>query len=442
MDEMKTLTIGKNTFEVVDEKARMDISRIATISEGGKSINLFNLNDSEIVTDNIILNNGNLLASNGNLVSGYIPVENGKSYTFPVYPSVFGWGSSGFINLYNGNKERLGTVAGAYVASETDGASSSGVPNVAIITVTINNTNAGYIRTVVVTNKYYSHNNDNFMVVEGTTYPSEYVSYGDIGDGSMILNDDVIIPNLPEAIEELNEKVEKCGSVLYGKTVVFTGDSICNASTDTTSTHKGWAGRIGTKHNMNWTNAGISGATITSKTVTGSTGTIADTNFGENPDYIIIEGGTNDADYIGGKDTSGNMPAEFGSYNLSNYGEFNTSTFCGAVEYLFKRVTTDYAGAKIGFIIAHKMGGWAGGTSYNYSPESNDRRYYFETIITLCKKWGIPYINLWDGCYLNPQNPAHNSGDNPFYSNQDRQHLTARGYDYISPMIEKWMETL
>jgi lysophospholipase L1-like esterase len=228
---------------------------------------------------------------------------------------------------------------------------------------------------------------------------------------------------------------------LWGKKVVFAGDSICQASTDEADKN-GWAGRIGEKHAMTWTNKGVGGATLTSG-VTGSAGCIANTDFGTSPDYIILEGGTNDADLIGGKDASGNMPAKYGSYNLYYYErDFDETTFCGAVESLFLRLTTDYAGAKIGFIIAHKMGGLSTNDGYFYDAENNKRRYYFETIIALCKKWGIPYIDLWEGCYLNPMNSKHNGGSDPFYNNGDYQHLTAKGYDYITPMIEKWMETL
>lgn len=228
---------------------------------------------------------------------------------------------------------------------------------------------------------------------------------------------------------------------LWGKKVVFAGDSICHASTDETQKN-GWAGRIGANHSMEWRNAGISGGTLT-RGVAGSAGCISDIDFGDAPDYIILEGGTNDADLIGGKDGSGNMPAKYGSYDLYYYEhDFDETTFCGAVESLFLRLTTDYAGAKIGFIIAHKMGGLSTNDGYYYNAENNKRRYYFETIIALCKKWGIPYIDLWEGCYLNPMNTKHNGGSDPFYSNGDYQHLTAKGYDYITPMIEKWMETL
>ena len=78
----------------------------------------------------------------------------------------------------------------------------------------------------------------------------------------------------------------------------------------------------------------------------------------------------------------------------------------------------------------------------DFTPEGNNRRAYFEYAMKTCKKWGIPYLNLWDGCYLNAKIPAlytQGSSDS-FYV--DAQHLTAKGYEYVSPMIEAWMKTL
>jgi lysophospholipase L1-like esterase len=123
---------------------------------------------------------------------------------------------------------------------------------------------------------------------------------------------------------------------------------------------------------MVWSNQGVNGRTIT-KGVNETS--ICETDFGENPDYIILEGGTNDADKFL------NSPEKFGSYSSHAYvSDFDEETFCGAVESLFKRVTTDYAGAKIGFIIAQKMGTGAGGKWYN------NRRFLKWPITQVLKK--------------------------------------------------------
>ena len=301
---------------------------------------------------------------------------------------------------------------------------------------------AFYIR---VPNRKYKNLEENiinnpctFMCINGTydKYPSRYVKYGEVYDF-------------------LKEKLQTDtgDNPLYGKKVVFTGDSICNGDSDIYSMDSpifstighGWPVRIGTKNQMLWTNKGVSGGTITDSEIVGSSFTISDTDFGNNPDYIIMEGGTNDADRVGSI-LDGNIPEKFGSYTLaSNYNDtFDNTTFCGAVEYMFQRVMKNYPHAKKGFIIAHKMGL----SSAGYNAEVNNRRAYFEVIIALCKKWGIPYIDLWETAPMCPMLPEHYtwqqtklySGGTP--EKQDGQHPTADGYDILSPMIEAWMKTL
>ena len=252
------------------------------------------------------------------------------------------------------------------------------------------------------------------MVCETADYPNSYVGY---------LN-----------YQELNEVFDSVASPLLGKSVMFAGDSICEAVGETSK--DGWAARIGNKYKMVWQNKGVAGGTLTDKNLVGSAFTISSTDFGAGADYIILEGGTNDADRVGSI-LNGNIPAYYGSYSESGYSNnFNNQTFCGAVEYLLKRVITTYPTARVGFIIAPKMG-----VSQDYTKEGNNRRAYFETIIKLCKKWGVPVLNLWDECTMNPALPEHYSTDNHlFYA--DGQHPTAAGYDLMTPIIERWMETL
>ena len=238
----------------------------------------------------------------------------------------------------------------------------------------------------------------------------------------------------------LDADKEQSLNPLFRKSVVFTGDSICNGASANDS-KSGWAGRIGRKNEMMWINKGISGATLTSG-ITGSYGVISETTF-DNADYIIIEGGTNDADLIGDARTT--TPAKFGSYTPGDYeSTFTNTTFCGAIEYLFKKLANDYKDKKVGVIIAQKMG-QLNASIADYTKENNNRRLYFETLINLCEKWGVPYLNLWDHSIFNPMMPnqytyQQASSDGQFYV--DGQHLTADGYDAISTIIERWMKTL
>lgn len=196
---------------------------------------------------------------------------------------------------------------------------------------------------------------------------------------------------------------------------------------------------------MNWHNVGISGGTITSETY-GSDGSAKhwlssyiDTIHQNYPelDYLILEGGTNDADMLRNTD-------RIGAINLKDYsGNYDKTTFCGALDTLFYKAINYYPNAKIGFIVAHKM---YQQTTRGYDTEVEPKNYtreFFDMAIKACQKWGIPYIDLWNESALNPLLSCfYNTSDTSNNAYTDGQHLTAKGYDIISPKIESWIRTL
>ncbi len=229
---------------------------------------------------------------------------------------------------------------------------------------------------------------------------------------------------------------------LQGKTIIWNGDSICAGKKgNDTKELDAWAGRIAARNGMTYKNYAVGGGTVTENTrMKGnvpphSVSATLDGMAAELPDadYIILEGGSNDADLL--KDRFGKVDAEDFS------GDYDRDTFCGALESIFYRATRLWKGKKIAFIIAHKMG---------VTPESRARRYtYFEAAMELCEKWGIPYLDLWDGCYLNPclpwmYDPEKTAEENDFAGSfyRDGQHLTADGYDLTADIIEAWLNTL
>lgn len=187
---------------------------------------------------------------------------------------------------------------------------------------------------------------------------------------------------------------------------------------------------------MVWVNYGISGGMITDNHSHCIMNSI-DTIYQQMPelDYLILEGGTNDADIL--------QLAGIGTLTQNDYtSTFDTSTFTGALETLFRKALTYYPTTKIGYIIAQKMG-------MTNNANLAVRYSYFERAMEVCKKWGIPYINLWDESPLNPNLPSMydssldatgNIEANKLYV--DGQHLTSTGYDIITAKIEAWMKTL
>lgn len=233
-------------------------------------------------------------------------------------------------------------------------------------------------------------------------------------------------------------------NILFGKTIVWDGDSICSGGIGRGS----WASRIAERNSMICKNYAVGGGTVTENTPKCANGnerhcvsTTLEKIYSEYPnaDYIILEGGTNDADILEalpGSSRMGNIaPDDFS-------GNYDRETFCGALESVFYRATKYWSGKKIGYIVAQKMG--------IVPNERRRRRMYFDMAVKACRKWGIPYLDLWEGCYLNPclpwmydksKTPEENIAENVmFYT--DGQHLTNKGYDFTSEIIEKWIRTI
>ncbi len=233
---------------------------------------------------------------------------------------------------------------------------------------------------------------------------------------------------------------------LHGKIAVFDGDSISQGAPE--REQHPWATLIGDKNEMTWRNYSRGGGTITAEVYVESTGDprhwVSRTidwinNDFEKIDYLILEGGTNDADLLN------DHPERFGEYSLSDYsGNYDDTTFTGALETLFYKATKYFPTAKIGYIVAQKMGRPDIGYGADYK-----RRKFFLRAIEICKKWGIPYLDLWDGCPLNPSlaayyNPGLTIEENEAqgYCYIDGQHLTTTGYSVITPKIEAFMQSL
>ena len=277
-----------------------------------------------------------------------------------------------------------------------------------------------------------------FMVCETSKYPNEYMSYGNY------INSDFLTKSETESIKRATFNT----NVLRNKSVVFDGDSICEGSGDT-SLGLGWASRIGNKNNMDWHNVGISGGTISVVDGRHNLCTYIDTIHNDYPnlDYLILEGGTNDADVIGINNIGEIAVIDKEWTTFPDFrGNYDTSTFCGALETLFYKAINYYPNAKIGYIVAPKMAVWSESDNAFLLPYH--RREFFAKAKEICKKWGIPYCDLWNDSPMNPCVSAYydrtQTSDwnkaNKYYV--DGQHPTPIGYEYITPYIESWMKTL
>ena len=226
---------------------------------------------------------------------------------------------------------------------------------------------------------------------------------------------------------------------LYQRSALFVGDSIVNAVKDPDHPYYGWAGRIGTANDMDWKNAGISSATISTALESSYPENRVVNQLRENAgtdyDYVILQGGMNDsyAEREIGEISEGYDPAGF-----------DLDTFSGAMEELLYTAATLYEGAKIGFIVTYATpnSNWGGLTA--------DNAAYFRRAKEICEKWEVPYVDLYEGGVEEDGEWKSysydilkvDSGENMYASDPHEIHIGSKGYDVISPYIAEWMKTL
>ncbi len=231
---------------------------------------------------------------------------------------------------------------------------------------------------------------------------------------------------------------------LFQKTILFTGDSICQGYGDQDNLG-GYVGRVGRDNVVTVYNYGVGGAKITEISGQACICTTIDTMYAEHPnaDYVIMEGGINDADWLGTASTA----AQFGTFDETDFsGTYDKTTFCGAVEHMFYKASTLFPKAKFGFVVVCKC---PYGNSTGYQSFINNYRAYFDVVAALCEKWGVSCLDLWNTSSANPRllpyydpskTVAQNQAADKFYI--DGKHPAARGYTYMAQRIGQWMQTM
>lgn len=212
---------------------------------------------------------------------------------------------------------------------------------------------------------------------------------------------------------------------LNNKTLCFTGDSISAASTT------GVKGFVQLMHENNPTanfyNYAHDGWTIGK--IQNSSTSIQDTlptilSEHPNSDYIILQGGANDI-------WQSSSIAKGDISNSYNANDFDRSTFAGGLEWMISYCITNFPAKKIGFIITHQIR-WL-----------DLEGEYMELARNICKKWSIPYIDLYNEANLNmrvPYQAEHYSITTNDAPNGDGCHPNLAGYQIITPKIENWLK--
>ena len=218
-------------------------------------------------------------------------------------------------------------------------------------------------------------------------------------------------------------------NILEGKSVLFTGDSIVEAS-KILDQYGGWASRVGFANDMDWYNSAVGGATIAKTKKSHILNQITERKE-KIYDYIILQGGFNDA----------NIGVPLGEISDSfDVKDFDNKTFAGGLEELFYYTKKYNRNSKIGFLITYQV------------PNIKtpiDRKKQTEMIRQICDKWEIPYLDMFDGViYEDGKVKTYTellkveTGEYLFNGDPTNVHIVSKGYDVSSKYISVWMKTL
>lgn len=210
------------------------------------------------------------------------------------------------------------------------------------------------------------------------------------------------------------------GNALYTKSMTVFGDSICAGA----GFSGGYAGIISKNNNMSFIQRGISGSTIAVRN--GFTNSVYETLNASNDitDYIIIEGGCNDC--------MNNVP--IGSITSGYSDTWDVTTFYGAMEKMISTAISKWPSKKIGFMSVHNMSSRTG------------LENYFNAAEAVCKKWSVPYLDLFHKSGLNTNITSlknmYTQDNGAGTGTGDGTHPNEMGYRiFYTPKIEAWMKS-
>lgn len=204
------------------------------------------------------------------------------------------------------------------------------------------------------------------------------------------------------------------GDCLYEKRSLFVGDSICVGS-------GGWAERLAISTGMEAVNNGVSGSSLSTardKLIIDQLLKSKDEDF----DYVLIHGGVNDAW----------ESAEVGFVSDSfDPNSFDESTYAGGLEWNLYNAVKYYGDtAAIGYLMNFKMPAAKPGRCADMSE-------YFDVAKEICEKWGVTYFDMYNHDKITKELDLTTSRHT--YDTKNFVHISASGYDIITPYIEEYM---
>ena len=381
-DETKQL-IQNNIRKYILENKIIDIDSLNFIEKIGA-----NLWNNERYTQGHLNNDGTIANSIGYLTSDYILIKGDKITPFKYEGSS---SSMTYIRKLAYYDENLIPMTDIFY--DNGSRTNEGIEL---------NQKATYIRISIA-----KELNNNIMVVYGEQAPEQYEPYK------------YKFKNIENMINESTST-----NPLKNKILFNFGDSIAAGDGNN---GKGYAELLGEKYGLHVNDYANGGATL-GDTASNNITSQVDTAIanGGSPDYILIEGGTND---IVNSVELGNITTD---YSLSKFVKTTTS---GGLEYCLYKLKETYPNAKIIFVSVHKMG------SRDFTKQTECQKRCKE----ICNKWGVPIADIGNSGNLNTFLPSMHKFTNPTNSqpNGDRTHPNQLGYEkFYLPIIYNILSTI
>ena len=187
-------------------------------------------------------------------------------------------------------------------------------------------------------------------------------------------------------------------SYFNGKKLVAIGDSI-TYGTGLLGTEIPWAKQVASMLNMTFVNYGIGGSEIALNKANSPYNPmcVRYAEMDDDADLIIVAGGTNDWGHI-----TGNVSIAENEYLMGKFGDTEITTFYGALDTMCRGLLTKYVGKTVFFMTPIKR---YSASTYPYYTK-NKRGYtledYANAIKKVCGFYGIPVLDMFNGCSLNP----------------------------------------
>ena len=168
-----------------------------------------------------------------------------------------------------------------------------------------------------------------------------------------------------------------------GKSLLVVGDMVTVGAKTDGGDLRGWAEIVAEERGMTVKNAANVEAAVSAAAGTSQISAQIEAEKGNSYDFVLIEGGVNDA--VKAVDI-GRIVSKSAAETKDE--DLDKETYAGGYEYLLKKAKEAFPDAVVGCVIAGRMTSQKGCVS--------DMRRFAQTVSLAGKKWGVPVLDLYN----------------------------------------------